>query len=166
MRCGLDVAGAFPSGTEITKGINEPEPKSDLDFEKTSGNSERTAVRWPHGSNPCREGQTPPSADATANVPRREGTKRAIAGSDAQAVQARARRELRGGEAETAEIEGTSDSPEGRLGARLSCCKTSSGTLSGGAWATARISPGSRAANPNEGKNLPPGGDEMLLNRG
>ena len=54
-------------------------------------------VRWPQGSSPCREGQKPPPADASADVPRPAGTKRAVLGSNAQAERARARPELRGG---------------------------------------------------------------------
>ena len=43
MRCGREVAGALPSGTEISNGIREQEPKSVLELEKTSGHSQRTS---------------------------------------------------------------------------------------------------------------------------
>ena len=43
MRCGREVTGALPPGTEISKGIREQEPKSVLELEKTTGNSQRSS---------------------------------------------------------------------------------------------------------------------------
>ena len=98
MRYNLDVTRALPPATEFTKYAKEQEPKSTLNFEKTSGNSQRTpaAVRWPQGFSPCRKGRKPSLAYVTANVTRRAGTKRPVLDSNAQAVQMRARLELRG----------------------------------------------------------------------
>ena len=43
MRCGRKVTGSLPSGTEISKGVREQEPKSVLELEKPSGNLQRTS---------------------------------------------------------------------------------------------------------------------------
>ena len=40
MRLGLEVTGALPSGTDISKGIKEQDPKSVFEVENTSGNSQ------------------------------------------------------------------------------------------------------------------------------
>ena len=42
MRYGREMTGALSGGTEILNGMREQEPKSVLDVEKTSGNSQRT----------------------------------------------------------------------------------------------------------------------------
>ena len=43
MRCGWEVTGALPSGTEISKGSREQEPTPVLELEKTPGTSQRTS---------------------------------------------------------------------------------------------------------------------------
>ena len=43
MRWGREVTGALPSGTEISEGIKEQDPKSVFEVENTSGNSQRTS---------------------------------------------------------------------------------------------------------------------------
>ena len=88
---GREVTGALPSGTEISKGIREQEPKSVLDLEKTSAKERHPTVRLREGSILGREGRKQPRADVTAVFPRRTGTKRAVPGSNAQAGPARAR---------------------------------------------------------------------------
>ena len=47
MRWGQEVTGALPSGTEISKGITEQEPKPVFEVENTSRNSQGTS---PSGS--------------------------------------------------------------------------------------------------------------------
>ena len=51
MRCGREVAGALPSGTEMSKGCRDQEPNSVLELEKTSGNSQRTSPSFLDGRN-------------------------------------------------------------------------------------------------------------------
>ena len=43
MRWGLEMAGALPSGTEISKGIKEQDPKSVFEVKNSSGNSHSTS---------------------------------------------------------------------------------------------------------------------------
>ena len=42
IRSGREVTLVKPSGTEISKGVREQEPKSVLDYEKTSAKTKRT----------------------------------------------------------------------------------------------------------------------------
>ena len=43
MRWGREMTGALPSGTEISKGIREQDPKSVFEVENTLGNSQSTS---------------------------------------------------------------------------------------------------------------------------
>ena len=43
IRWGREVTGALPSGTEVSKGIQEQGPKSVLDFDITSTKSQRAS---------------------------------------------------------------------------------------------------------------------------
>ena len=90
---GREVTGALPSGTEISKGIREQAPKSVLDLDNTSAESQRTPLSCliARGASLGHQSRKKPCADVTAVVARRSGTKRAFPGSNTQQGPTRAR---------------------------------------------------------------------------
>ena len=93
MRCGREVTGALPSGTEISKGVREKEPKSVWELEKHPRirRGRRLVPRWPQGSIPGYESRNYFGAHASASGARRAGRKSFFRESNARAGQARAR---------------------------------------------------------------------------
>ena len=121
------VAGALPSGTEISKGIREQEPKTVLDVEQTSGISLSTSLSGLMAkgvrSGSCKSNSIARKcggrrAHTRRNEARRSGTKRPSRAGEGEAVDvatAAAR-----GESETAKPCGTVVGVEERTGVRPS----------------------------------------------
>ena len=122
MRCGLDVTGVLASGTKITKGINEQEQKSDLDFEKTSGNLQSTP---PICSMASGVQSVPRRPKATARRCRQTCPDAQVRSALVWAQTLKQCRRGRGwsceGEAVTGETGDTSDRPGGGFEAGLPC---------------------------------------------
>ena len=97
MRWGREVTRAFPSGTEISKGIKEQDSKSVFDVEKTSRSrrAHHPVARWPGGQvGSCKSHAI--SAGVAGVGPRREEMQNAGLASIVPLAPARAttRREL------------------------------------------------------------------------
>ena len=165
------MTGALPSGTEITKGIREQEPKSVLDLEKTSAKLQRTSPSCSIAKGvqpgPRRSKATARRCDGSHSQTRRNeaccsGVRRSSRAGEREAVAATATR----GGAVTPEAGvtpcGSEKGPEGRP----TCCKACNGTLMSGAWATPGRSPGSRFDTPTRGITCHPEATKCSSSKG
>ena len=156
------MTGALPSGTEISKGIKEQEPKSVFEVENTSGNSQSTSPSC------AMTGGVRPGSCRSNAISRRCGGRRSqtlkneerwsefnrlsSVGEGAVTVSA----SPVSGELLTAETWPSGNWPGWGSETSVACRKAPSGTLKSGAWATPTRSPGSRSATPVNGSNCRP----------
>ena len=157
------MTGALPSGTEISKGIKEQEPKSVFEVENTSGNSQSTSP------NCAMTGGVQPGSCMSNAISRRWGGSRAqtrkneerwsefnrFSNVDEGAVTAVPASPV-SGELLTAETWSSVNWPGWGSETWVACRKAPSGTPKSGAWATPTRSPGSRSVTPVKGNSCRP----------
>ena len=163
MRWGREVTGALPSGTDISKGIREHDPKSVFEVENTSEKSQSTSpsCSMVGGSQPgsCKSNAISrrcggSRAQTRRNAERWAGFKRSISvgegGGTAGAIPS-ASVELATAETWLSEVW-----PGWGPAAWMGCCKAPSGMRKSGASATPTRSPGSRSATRIKGSTCRP----------